>query len=263
MLVILADSIRIGYDETGQGEPLLLIMGLGADRTLWEDHVACWQQSYRCILMDNRGAGESDCPPGPYTTQQMAQDALGLLDGLGVDSAHVAGISMGGAVAQEMALQQPESVRSLVLISSWARLGCYGRAVFEMLARMRAVASPSAFAQLLQLWIYAPPHYDAQLEELVQGQRDAEENPMPLAAFAAQCRACADHDTLDRLERIGIPTLITAGEADIFTPIDLAWAMDARLPESTVATFPGCGHVHHWEDLDRFNRTVHEFLLSH
>jgi pimeloyl-ACP methyl ester carboxylesterase len=263
MPTVLANGITIGYEERGQGEPLLLIMGLGADRTLWEDHAACWQQHFRCVLMDNRGAGESDRPPGPYTTSQMAADAAGLLDALGIASAHVAGISMGGAIAQELALDHPGRVRSLVLISTWPRLDRYGRTVFEMLAGIRAIASPCAFAKLLQLWIYAAPYYEAHLEELLQGQAEADSNPMPLAAFQAQCQACASHDALDRLAGIKVPALITVGEADIFTPLALSQAIHERLPQSELVTFPGCGHVHHWEDLERFNQTVLAFLQAH
>ena len=260
-----ANGIGIHYEERGQGDPLLLIMGLGADGSLWEDHVAAWEGRYRCLLMDNRGAGRSDKPAGPYTTRMMAEDAAGLMAALGIERAHVAGISMGGAIAQELALAHPGLVRSLALISTWPRCNAYAATAFRMLEKMRAVASPADFAQLLQLWIYAPPFYEntANRDELRQAQVDAAEEPMPLHAFAAQCAACITHDALERLAEIAAPTLITVGERDIFTPPAFAQAIHERVPDSELVTFPGCGHVHHWEDLERFNRTVLGFLGGH
>jgi len=94
---VMVNGVRIAYQEVGAGAPLLLIMGLGAPGALWEKHVEAYARHFRCILMDNRGAGESDKPQGPYTTSMMADDAAGLLDHLGIDSARVAGISMGSS----------------------------------------------------------------------------------------------------------------------------------------------------------------------
>lgn len=114
------NGIRMHYEERGSGEPLVLLMGLGAPGSLWEDHVQAFEQHFRCLLVDNRGAGESDKPAGPYSTRMMAEDTAGLLRALGVEQARVAGISMGSGIAQELALAYPELVRSLVLIDRFA-----------------------------------------------------------------------------------------------------------------------------------------------
>ena len=255
-----ANGIDISYQERGGGDPLILIMGLGADGSLWEDHVVELEKHFHCYLMDNRGAGDTDKPPGSYTTAEMAEDTAGFMETLGIDSARVAGISMGSAVAQQLAVAHPEKVRSMVLVSSWSRCDAYMKTVFEHFKKARAVLSPADFTQLLQLWIYTPRYYKGHAEELAEGQDTADENPMPQHAFEAQCNACITHDVYDRLQDITQPALITVGEADIFTPIGCSRKMHGRMPNSKIEVFGGWGHCHHWEDLARFNTLAVDFL---
>jgi len=263
MPVTTANGIRVAYEERGAGEPLVLLMGLGAPGAKWEDHAKAYEQHFRCILVDNRGAGESDKPQGPYSTRMMADDTAGLMEALGIGSAHIAGISMGSAIAQEIALTYPEKVRSLVLISSWARCDAYTRAVFDHFRTIRAQVSPSDFMRLLQLWIFTATHYESHLADMVQGQREAAIDPMLQHAFSAQCDACMGHDALDRLAEIRQPVLITVGDADIFTPLRLSEEIHRRLPNSELRVFPGGGHAHHWETLEAFNSATLDFLLRH
>lgn len=257
-----SNGITIHYEERGSGEPLILIMGLGAPGSRWEEHAACYEQHFRCILMDNRGAGGSDKPDGPYTTKMMADDTAGLMQALGIETARVAGLSMGSAIAQELALAYPEKVHSLLLISSWSRCDQYAAAVFEHFKKMRALALPADFTQLLQLWIASAPYYEEHFAEMVQDQGQAHEGYMPLGAFEAQCDACSNHNAFERLEAITAPALLTVGEADIFTPLRLSAEMHARMAHSDILIFPGKGHIHHWEDLERFNAATSRFLLS-
>jgi len=244
-------AVELAYDERGDGEPLVLIMGLGADATAWEPHVQAYAARYRCLAVDNRGAGRSPKPAGPYSTAAMADDYAALIRSLGAGPVRVAGISMGGAIAQELALRHPELVARMVLVSSWARCDEYAKEVFRHFARMRAAASPDAFAQLLQLWIWTPEYLGAHIGEL----RDVRAEPatMPQHAFDAQCAACIGHDTTDRLAQIAVPTLVTAGDRDIFTPLPFAEALHAGIPASELKVFPGTGHAHHWEVIDEFN----------
>ena len=258
-----SNGISIHYEERGSGDPLVLIMGLGAPGSRWEDHAACYARHFRCILVDNRGAGSSDQPEGPYTTRMMAEDTAGLMQALGIESARVAGISMGSAIAQELALSYPEKVRSLVLISSWARCDRYTRVVFEHFKKIRALASPADFSQLLQLWIASPPYYEEHFAKMVEDQQGAQANYMPLHAFEAQCDACSTHNTFDQLHKIAAPALLTVGDADIFTPLRLTAEMHEEMPCSEMLVFPGRGHIHHWEDLEQFNEATLRFLISH
>ncbi len=264
MPIVRSNGIKINYEETGSGDPLILIMGLGADHSKWEDHVQAYSQHFRCIMLDNRGAGESDKPAEPYTTEMMADDTAGVMDALGIKKARVAGISMGSGIAQSLALKYPDKVRCMVLVSSWARSSPYLNALLESFRKMRAIAGPGDFMELLQLWIFTSTYFDANYEDMVQGQRDAleDESPMPQHAFAAQCTACSTHNTLARLSEISVPSLITVGE-DIFTPLGLSLEMHERMPTSELLRFPGWGHCHHWEDLNTFNSRTTAFLREH
>jgi pimeloyl-ACP methyl ester carboxylesterase len=262
MPTVMSNGIKIHYEDCGSGDPLILIMGLGAPGSRWKDHAASYQKHFHCILVDNRGAGESDKSVGPYTTKMMADDIVGLMLELGIENVRIAGISMGSAIAQELALCYPKKVRSLVLVSSWARSDRYTQSVFEHFKKMRELASPADFTQLLQLWIASGAYYEEHFDQIVIDQAKAAEDYMPLDAFQAQSDACASHNTFDRLDKITAPTLLTVGDADIFTPPRLTVEMHERMPGSEMVVFKGLGHIHHWEDLERFNHVTTQFLLE-
>lgn len=262
------NGIRLAYEERGQGDPLVLIMGLGADGQVWEKHARHYAETFRCFLVDNRGTGDSDKPEGPYTAAQMADDYAGLIRELGLGKVRVAGISMGGAIAQELALRHPDLVRSLLLVCTWARFEPYAVQAFDNLARLYPVAPPEDFVQLLQLWIWSPTYANAHPEELAEARASAKQAGqdgtwMPAHAFAAQASACITHDTTGRLKDIRVPALLTIGTADIFTPPEYTEFLQRNIPGSEVLTFPGWGHVHHWEDLERFNRATRDWLQAH
>ena len=124
MPIVKSNGININYEECGSGEPLLLIMGLSAPGAAWELHVNEYKKHFRCIVLDNRGAGASDKPPGDYTTELMASDSVNVMDSLGIDRFHVNGISMGGAIAQQIAIANPSRVKSCVMTATWAFEEC-------------------------------------------------------------------------------------------------------------------------------------------
>ena len=258
-----SNGIRLAYRERGAGEPLVLIMGLGADGPVWEDHVRAYERHFRCFLVDNRGSGASDKPAGPYSTAQMADDYAGLIRGLGLGAVRVVGISMGGAIAQQLALRHPQLVRRQVLACTWARCDAYATWIFEHFAAVRAAVPPSEFMRLLQLWIWSPAWVAAHRDELLAVQDAAlSAPPMPQHAFVAQCRACTGHDTRDQLARIATPTLLTVGDQDIFTPAAFSRDLAARIPGARLEVLPGTGHAHHWEALDAFNELTTRWLLA-
>ena len=150
MPIMKCNEINISYEERGSGLPLILIMGLSARGAFWEEHILEYEKHFRCIIIDNRGAGDSDKPEGPYSTAMMAADVAALIRQLELGKCHVAGISMGGAIAQELALNNPELIRSLVIISSWAKCDAYAVQVFAHVKDMRQMSTPADFMKLLQ-----------------------------------------------------------------------------------------------------------------
>jgi pimeloyl-ACP methyl ester carboxylesterase len=264
MATMTCNGITLAYEERGSGDPLVLIMGLSARGAFWEEHIKEYEKNFRCIIVDNRGAGDSDKPEGPYTTKMMADDIADLVKGLNLNKVHVAGISMGGAIAQELALNYPEMVRSLVLVSTWAKCDPYAIQVFDHFNDMRKIASPADFMKLLQLWIFAPPFFlsEEACENLVEGCETAHEEYMELHAFIAQSQACMGHDTVSRVSQIACPTLITVGDQDIFTPLKLSEQLHDLIKGSELLILPGTGHAHHWEDLETYNSKTAEFMLK-
>jgi pimeloyl-ACP methyl ester carboxylesterase len=259
-----SNGSKIYYHERGEGYPLVLIMGFGADGKVWEKHVAVYEKYFRCIILDNRGVGLSDQPAGPYTTAMMAADTIAVMDHAGIKKAKVAGISMGGAIAQEVAINYPARVSSLLLVSTWAKFNNYAKTVYENLKHIRMNVPPEHFTELLQLWIFAPPYYDNNPEQLKNDAAAAGENSNPQSrnGFEGQLDACIHHNSVDRLHQLNVPTLITVGMMDIFTPPGFSEVLHKHIRHSGLSTYPTGGHVHHWEDLDRFNKETLDFLLK-
>jgi pimeloyl-ACP methyl ester carboxylesterase len=262
MPIVKSNGININYEECGNGEPLLLLMGITASGAAWEKHANEYKKHFRCILLDNRGAGTSDKPAGDYTTDQMAADSVGVMDALGIERFHINGISMGGAIAQKIAIAHPARVKSCVITASWAFCGYYMKHVFSMFKTTRSTLSPGDFAPMFLLWLYSAKFYGDNsqfMEDAIRGNA-ADPSPMPRLAFESQAAACVNHDTRGKLDGITAPVLITGGSKDIFVPIECSQYLHEHIKNSTLEVFDGYAHVHHWEDLDRYNKITTEFL---
>jgi len=264
MPFIETNGIKMYYEEQGEGEPLILIMGFGAPGALWELHVNEYSKHFRCIMIDNRGVGQTDQPEGPYSTATMADDTAGLMDSLGIDKARVAGISMGGAISQQLALRHPEKVQSMVLISTWGRFDRYATMVYENLKKLRRVADPGDFMELLQLWIFASDYIEDNAEGLLEGQETARANPDPQLkqGFDGQLDACISHNSIDELHAVSQPTFIVVGIKDIFTPLVFSELLHKKIQGSQIWRIPDTGHACHWEALEEFNRKTTDFLIN-
>jgi pimeloyl-ACP methyl ester carboxylesterase len=265
MPTIIANGLKLHYEEQGRGEHLILLMGLGADGAAWKDHVKAYAPHFHCIMVDNRGAGQSDKPEGPYSSKMMAEDTLGLMDALNIQKAHISGISMGSVIAQELALKDPDRVTSLTLNCPWSRVDAYAKRIFETLSASVSLLDQASFTRLLQLIIFTPQYHANRMDDLLareQAGKDAP-YPMPIHAFKAQCDACINHNTTGLLHRIKAPTLITVGDQDIFTPLHFSKSIHAEIKQAKLDVFAGSGHTHHWDNLDYFNTTTLNFMLSH
>ncbi len=259
-------KIRLYYEESGAGPPLICIMGLSARGEVWKIHSDAWNQSYRVICADNRGVGLSDKPSGPYSTKQMAEDYLGLMDSLNIEKARIVGLSMGGAIAQEIAIMAPERVQSMILVSTWAKCDEYCKNIFKMFKTARGCLRCEEFMHLLQVWIFSKGMFNdnTKRQELSKGVEDARvtEHPQPLFGFEAQADACITHDTSSRLHEIKCPCLISHGKDDIFTPYWMAEELSNGIANGELFTFKNAGHAHHWEDPIGFHEKTLEWLSS-
>src|SRR5690606_7818276 len=220
MPAIKSNGIDLFYEERGSGDPLLLIMGITAPGAAWEKHVAEWEKSFRCILVDNRGVGQSSKPAGPYSSAQMADDCAGLLEHLGLINVGVVGCSMGSIIAQQLALRHPDKVRSMILMCPWARCDAMAKGIFEHMVDCKARLTPEEFSLYIQLLIFSKSSWDNEKKrvELESGRKQDPAFPQPLHGLAGQAAACITHDVYEQLSSIKIPTLVIGGEADILTP---------------------------------------------
>ena len=260
------NGIKMHYTEQGDGDPLLLIMGITAPGAVWEAHAEEWQKDFRCILGDNRGVGESDKPEGPYTSEMMADDYAGLLDELGIESARVVGCSMGSIIAQQLALRHPEKVKSAVLMCTWSRCDRYAVSVFEHMMNAKARLKPEEFMKFVQLLIFTKPFWDNDdcYQGIIDGQNDARLGaaPQPVHSMEAQASACINHDVYTNLGKIECPCLLIGGKDDIFTPAWMAEETAEAIPNSDLHLYDGAGHAFHWEKLDDFNPRVRDWLKA-
>lgn len=257
------NEITLYYENHGEGWPLLLISGLGGGSWSYYGQVPFFSSHYRTVTYDNRGAGRSGKPLGPYTIQQMAEDALCLLDHLEIDKAFVLGLSMGGMIAQELALLAPKRVRGLFL--GCTHCGGPKRVPpspqsLEILLNNTGLSQEEIIRKNLPIFFSGrclkeqPQVVDA----YIAAQLSAPEQPD--YAFRAQLAAIASFDCSDRLRNIKVPVMIVAGEEDVLVPPENARLMAKRLPQAEVVLLPGVGHALHAECCDKINDLAHSFF---
>lgn len=255
-------DIDVYYEEHGSGEPLLLIMGLAADSTAWLFQIPDFARHYRTIAFDNRGVGRSSKPRGSYTIHQMADDAAGLLDFLEIERAHVVGVSMGGMIAQELALRHPERVRTLHLGCTLARSDAYLRALIEAWRDVRRNLTREASLRAFGLWLFAPATYQERPEFIEMLYQNALANPFPqtLIGFLRQGDAIVTHDALPRLPALRCPTLVSVADEDILVPPRFSREVAACVPGARLEVLSGAGHAYFWERPEAFNALCLDFM---
>lgn len=262
-----ANGARLYYEVYGEGEPLLLIMGLGANHLGWALHVPVYAEEFQVIVFDSRGVGQSSFPEDmKLTIPLLADDAAALLDALGIDSAHVYGVSLGGMIAQELALRHPEMVRSLILGATTPGGSNAVPAKPEALSALLDLGAAEAGgvgAGLLEV-LFSPEYLAEHGSEWLERLGGAADYPAtPSEVYTAQLLAGAGHDTYDRLPDITAPTLVIHGTDDPLLPVDNGRILAERIPGAELFLLEGARHGYLMERQAESDTAVLDFLRTH
>jgi 3-oxoadipate enol-lactonase len=264
MPIVRAGDLDIHYRVTGTGaETLVLVNGVGDDLEGWAMQVADFVAAgLRVVAFDNRGSGRSSHPPGPYTSRAMAADVKALADALDLAPFHLAGVSMGGLIAQEYALAYPDDLQSVVLANTYAKPDAFTRAAFDVWGDIAQSASMPLMMRQQAPWVFSPTFYEKQPERLASLLDEMERSPQPAASFAAQIAALLTHDCSDRLSGLRTPALVIAADDDIIIRLSLSHRLYEELPHGSWAIVPG-GHAAFLENPEPWNRAVVAFIDQH
>jgi len=264
MSYAIINKIRMHYEVSGQGPPVLLINGLSAPAVTWALQAKALARHFQIVAFDNRGVGESDLPPEPvYTTGQMADDAAALLHHLKIGRAHVLGASMGGTIAQELAFRHPRLVRSLTLLCTWTEADArFLHTVEAWMSLAYRVPIEERYRYVVYPWIFSP-EFLAKKENIETAFQRAIAYPHQTKAEAIERQARGilawNGTRAKRLAGIRVPTLVMVGKDDILTPPAFSRALAKRIPRARLVVLPG-GHGFFLENADHVNRTILRFL---
>ena len=260
-------DINIYYEVHGEGEPLVMIPGTGSTMDGFFRHLPVFAREYQVIVYDPRGAGRSDAPDIPYTTEMMADDLAGLMDAIGINSTHILGASMGGMIAQQFALLYPQRVRSLILACT--KFGGpheipVDAEILEYWEHPKQLSPEDSIMQGLRLQM-SQEFIDKNPDLIKQIITRAIESPPPVNPQSGmrQVKAILGHNTYDRLPEIKTPTLVIQGDADRMSPVGNARILASRIPNAELVILKKMGHAFIFEAFDESNRIMLDFLRKH
>jgi pimeloyl-ACP methyl ester carboxylesterase len=258
-----ANNITMNYEQQGTGEPLILIPYLAADHACYAFQVADYAKHFTCISLDLRGTGETDKPEGAYSTEDLADDIVAFMQALGIQKAHISGLSLGAAIGMWVAAKYPDRVQSLSLHSAWPKSDLFMKTLvegFQVVAK--ALASvPEMVILALFPWCLTPELYAAK-PEYVQSLADfVRSRPaQSVPSFIQQSNAVIAHDVEAQLGRITAPTQITFGRYDMVTSTRFADRLTSSIRNSELLIFEGCAHAPIYENVAEFNQRTLGFL---
>ena len=260
MATVSIGDAELYYEDTGRGEPLLLVPGLSGRGSFWAAQVADLSRDFRVIVHDHRGTARSTHSRIRYSVEQMADDVVRLMDALGLDSAHLAGHSTGGAIGQVLALEHPRRLRSLVLSATWAGPDPYFRRLFE--SRKGVLLSQGVEAYLRASALYmSPPAWVSAHDALLDEQLAASlAEAAPVEVTASRIDAILRHDRRPRLHDIHLPTLVIVAQDDAITPRFYSDELASRVPGAKLVVLDSGGHAAPMISAGPYNAAVGAFL---
>ena len=259
------NDIQLYYEVHGEKNRdwMVLIAGLGFDISAWQFQVPEFAKEYKVLVFDNRDVGRSDKPDTPYSIKMMADDTVGLMDQLGVKKAHIVGSSMGGFIAQEIAINYPERVRSLTLVSASPYYTMYLTPA-DVIKELKEKGMDELVAKL-NLFLGVTDNF-LRNDELVKMAIDMMLNqpyPQPLEAYTRQYKACREFDARDRLHKIRVPTIVLVGNQDVALPPSYSKELAEKIPDAKLMVLDGGGHGFNFEIPEKFNDAVLNFVRKH
>lgn len=266
MSVIQVNGIDLFYTIQGssQNELLLLIAGFNSDSSTWAAMMPLLVEQYQVLRFDNRGIGQSSAPDSPYSIKQMAEDAAALLDYLSISKVNVAGSSMGGQIAQELALAHPEKIQSLMILSSWASRDDKFNSLIKMFGDLSQKLERTLYQKVLLPWVFTDTFYSTPgaMEQLIKLIKNQPFPPTPHGLYH-QSRAILGSDTSDRLTDIHCPTLVVVGKEDLLTPIKFSQQLAQGISQAELAILEHGGHALVVESADAVVKVMLDFLAKH
>ena len=261
----IATGPTLHYVRRGSGEPMLLIQGMSGNHLSWgEPFLSELEGEFDLVAYDHRGVGHSSAVTDPFTMAELADDAAALLDALDLPSAHVAGLSLGSTVAQELCLRHPDRVRSAQLHGTWGRSDEWFRRMIETLEEPVRRGDMAAFIRYALMWITSPTFLEEQRETVAAMEAEFLRAPPHPRGVLGHIHADKTHDALARLSRIRCPVLVTSGERDIQVPPRYGRAVADRIPKARFHLFEGpqASHLACLEMAEEFNRVTLDGLAS-
>jgi pimeloyl-ACP methyl ester carboxylesterase len=258
-----ANGQRLYYEVAGDGEPLLMVMGLGADHLAWALQVGPLSEHFNVVTFDNRDCGQSSYAEGPYEITDLAADTIALADHLELDSFHLLGASMGGAIAQEIALGWTDRVRTLTLAITFAGAGAYGRKLGRMMAADVQRRSWEEQIDNMMLLCFSESLYEeTERITFLRQQMLANPHPQKPEGFARQAEATGRHEARERLPSLDLPVHVIGAEHDILVPVWKSKELAELIPGAELTIIEGATHGVNLENAEEFNAAVLEFLRS-
>ncbi len=256
---------RIYYERHGDGDgaPVVLIRGTGADGTRWMPQVEAYRDDVPCVIFDGRGVGKSSTTAPPYTVEQMAADTIALMNHLEIEAAHVSGSSLGGAIGLHLAVQHPDRVLTLQMHSSWLATRGFSEYSLGLLKKFLLAGGTDFYYEATLPLLFSPTYMQTNFEGLMNILQHMKSHPATHDGLLGQLEANFSHDLSHRAGEVSVPTLITVGELDYLLPVSCSLELRDAIGGAELHVFPGGGHLVSMENPTEFNRVTLQWLRRH